>query len=125
MAAVPQVITLTWRDKEVRVTPSHDLFMQIEERVPFGRLSTLFSASDGADQSGVPMSHVSWVVFCVLRQGGERIDSPMEVHRAVFAGEVGWGSIIGQLMAAYYGALPAKPPNPKKSKAAPKRNSRR
>lgn len=125
MNNVPQLITFEWRGETLEVRPSHDLYMQIEERVSFGRLATMFSAAASSANADIPMSHVSWVVFCVLRHCGQRISSPMEVHQPLVANEIPWGHLIGSLISAYYGALPAKAVLPKKPKAPARRSSRR
>lgn len=124
MSMAPQKITFDYKGQALELTPSHDLYMQIEEKIPFGRLATLFSAASTGANTDIPMSHVSWVVYCAVCHCGVRVSSSLEVHQAVFEQAVKWGPLIASLIAAYYGALPKKASVPKKPKAA-SRNSRR
>jgi len=122
--AAPQMINFEWQEKTIQCQPSHDLYMQIEDRVSFGRIAAAFANAASNGTADIPMSHVSWVLFCVLRHAGQQVANPMDVHHAIGSGSINWGVVIGQLIAAYYGALPAKAKVEKKPKAAA-RNSRR
>lgn len=129
-AKVPQSIDIEFRGAQLRLAPSHELYMQIEERIAFGRLATVFSAAARGSGADVPMSHVSWVVYCALRHAGARIETPLDAHQAVLSNEINWGALLGSLIAAYYGALPQKAAVDKELSAAKKpkaraRNSRR
>lgn len=123
MAFTPQIITFDWQDETLQLKPTHDLYMQIEERVSFNRLANAFASSVNGT-ADVPMSHVSWVIFCVLRHCGKAVASPMDVHQAIFDGAIKWGLVLADLIAGYYGPVPAKAPAQKKAVAS-RRNSRR
>ena len=122
--SAPQSISFEWNGELVTFTPSHDLYMQIEDRVSFARIASAFSNAAVSGAGDIPMSHVSWVLFCVLRHARQAVANPMEVHQAIQMGAVNWGAVIGSLISAYYGALPAKAAPAKKPKRAA-RNSRR
>lgn len=104
--AAPQLLQFEWRGREMKVALSHDLYMQIEDRVSFARLSNCF-ANVGNGQLDVPLSHVAYVVFCCLRASGEQVKTPAEVMGEVTTGGVKWGPMIMTLIAGYYGATPA------------------
>lgn len=122
--AAPQSISFEWHGETVTVIPTHDLYMQIEDRVSFARLASAFANVAVNGLADVPMSHVGWVVFCALRHARQNVTSPMEVHQVIQSGGIRWGQVIGDLINAYYGATAAKAKIEKKPKAAA-RNSRR
>ena len=120
----PQTIDFEWQGATVSFIPSHDLYMQIEDRVSFARIASAFANAATSTSADLPMSHVSWVLFCVLRIAGVRVANPMDVHHAIQSNSLNWGAVIGQLISAYYGALPTKAKPEKKPRAAA-RTSRR
>jgi hypothetical protein len=124
-----QKVTVMWCGEELEFTPSHDLYMRIEDKVSFNRLAMAFSkAAEGEEgQLDLPMSQVSWVLFCILRHCGVKLRTPMDVHQALFAGDKlpNYGAVLGALITAYYGAMPERPPKPAKKAPARKTRSRR
>ena len=107
-----QTITVEYRGEEFELKPSFELFMRIEDKVAFNRLATSFQQAAQSDegQLELPMSQVSWVMYCALKHAGAPIKSPMEVHHALFSGELpNYGEVLGALIASYYGAMPEKP----------------
>lgn len=116
-----QTISLKWKGEPVEFKPSFDLFMRIEEKVSFNRLADAMNQAGLGNLADLPMSHVSWVLYCCLRQGGVMVRTPDDVHKALFdGGGIEWGGVIAGLMIAYYGAQPQKPP---KKKATPRPSS--
>lgn len=121
-----QTITVEYRGEAHEFAPSFELFMRIEDKVAFNRLATSFhqAAQSNEGQLELPMSQVSWVMYCVLKHAGASINNPMEAHHALFSGELpNYGEVLGALIASYYGAMPERPIKKKsvkpKSKASP------
>lgn len=115
-------ITIEWDGESYEFVPSHDLYMRIEDKVAFNRLAMMFekAASNDDGMLDMPMSQVSWVIYCVLKHCKAPVRTPMDIHQALFdGGETlpNFGEVIGELIAAYYGAMPEKPV---KKKAKPK-----
>lgn len=107
-----QKITVEYRDEAHEFAPSFELFMRIEDKVTFNRLATSFhqAAQSSEGQLELPMSQVSWVMYCVLKHAGVSINNPMEAHHALFSDELpNYGEVLGALIASYYGAMPERP----------------
>lgn len=121
-------ITIEWDGESYEFAPSHDLYMRIEDKVAFNRLAMMFekAASNDDGMLDMPMSQVSWVIYCVLKHCKAPVRTPMDIHQALFdGGETlpNFGEVIGELIAAYYGAMPEKPVKKKakpKAKASPR-----
>lgn len=107
-----QTLTLTWKGEAVTFKPTFDLFMRIEERLSFSRLSdsyrNAFMSEDG--HLDMPLSHLSWVIYQCLREGGVLIRNIMEVHQELTAAKIQYGGVLSDLIIAYYGARPEKLP---------------
>lgn len=125
-------ITIEWDGDSYEFVPSHDLYMRIEDRVAFNRLAMMFekAASNDEQMLDMPMSQISWVIYCVLKHCKASVRTPMDIHQALFDGEAlpNFGEVIGELIAAYYGAMPEKPikkkPVKPKAKVKPKPSPR-
>lgn len=103
--AAPQILQFEWKGISLTVPITHDLYMQIEDRVSFARLSNCFTNA-GNGQVDVPLSHVAYVVFCCLRSAGQQVRSPSDCMIEVTQGEVDWGPLCMTLIKGYYGATP-------------------
>lgn len=121
---VPQTISFEWNGETISFAPTHDLYMQIEDRVSFARLASAFANTAVGGGGDIPLSHVSWVLFCVLRHARQQVANPMDVLQAMQSNAINWGAVLGALIGAFYGALPAKAKPEKKTRAAG-RTSRR
>lgn len=126
---VASKIAIVWDGETYEFAPSHDLYMRIEDKVSFTRIANAFSrASDEEGQLDMPLSQVSWVMYCVLRHCGVSVRTPMDVHQALFNPEKlpNYGPVLGELITAYYGPQPERPaksakkPAPRKKKASPR-----
>lgn len=121
-----QTITVEWDGEAHEFAPSHDLYMRIEDKVAFNRLATLFERAALSDEGKLelPMSQVSWVMYCVLRHCGVPIKNPMEVHQALFSSTrlPNYGQVLGDLIGGYYNAMPERPVK-KKPAAKPKKKA--
>lgn len=125
-------ITIEWCGESYEFVPSHDLYMRIEDKVAFNRLAAMFEKAANDDGSlDMPMSHVSWVIYCVLKHCNVPVRTPMDIHPALFGGGSlpNSGEVIGELIAAYYGAMPErvakKKPQQAERQRAPKKKSRK
>lgn len=120
-------ITVEYKDEQREFKPAHDLYMRIEDKVAFNRLATLFEKAAQSDDGmlELPMSQVSWVMYCVLKHCGFALKTPMEAHQALFSGDLpNYGEVLGGLISAYYGAAPERPIKKKSVKPKPKASPR-
>ncbi|HEX9813237.1 MAG TPA: hypothetical protein VGA88_14275 [Burkholderiales bacterium] len=110
-----ETLSLIWRGATVEFKPSFDLFLRIEEKVSFARLTEEISKAGQGNTAELAMSHVAWVLYCCLRHAGAAVRTPMEVHQALFdgAGTIDHGGILAGLIVAYYGSQPEKMPKKK------------
>lgn len=124
-----QKLTLEWDGDSYEFKPSHDLYMRIEEKIAFNRLATMFERAAASDDGrlDMPMSQISWVIYCVMKHCGISVRTPMDVHQALFDAErlPNYGEVLGGLIASYYGAMPERPIKKKpvtkaKAKASPR-----
>jgi len=115
-----QTITVEFRGEAHEFVPSFELFMRIEDKVAFNRLAAMVERAAQSDEGrlDLPMSQVSWVLYCVLKHCGVAIKNPLETHQALFADELpNYGEVLGGLISAYYGAAPERPIKKKSAKA--------
>ena len=115
-----KTISMKWRGEAVEFTPSFDLFMKIEEKVPLSRITGQLGQAGGGNYAELPMSHVAWILFCCLQHARVPVRTPMDVHEAIFAEDDGleYGQVLGALIVAYYGASPQVMPKKKITETA-------
>lgn len=114
-----QTLEIAWRGETYEFRPEFDLFTRIEEKVAFNRITESVHKTAQGHVADIPMSHVSWVMYCCLRYAGVSVRTPMEVHHALVDGSLDYGKILGELIIAYYGAQPERMPK-KKPKVRPR-----
>lgn len=70
MGSMPELI-LNWKGKPYRCRTSMDVIMHIEDKVTLSELA--FRAANGAQKGNVPMSHITWVMYCLLVGAGAAV----------------------------------------------------
>ncbi len=116
-----QTITVEYAGEEYEFKPSFELYLRIEDKVSFNRLASYLEQAAGDDEAmlDLPMSQISWVMFCVLKHAGVAIKNPMAAHQALLSGDLSnYGEVLTSLIVSYYEAMPEKPV--KKKSAKPK-----
>lgn len=68
-------LILTWGEQEYRCRPTHDVIMHIENKVVLMDLGNRIST--GSDIENVPVSHLAWVAYCLLKGAGAPVSSEM------------------------------------------------
>lgn len=61
-------LLLEWGGQEYRCRPTYDVIMHIENRVNLAELGQRMAA--GYEANNYPISHVSWLMYCLLKSGG-------------------------------------------------------
>lgn len=101
-------LTLTYNDVEYRCRTTYEVLMRIEDKVTLTALATRIA--DGAATGDVPVSHVTWVLYCLLESGGCRA-TRQDVFDAVAAGDVAQSDVedvIGFVLAEVFGVGPSE-----------------
>lgn len=106
MGAMPG-LTIEFSGSEYRCSASLNVIMQIEDKVVLSDIASRIQNA-AVNGSGIPSSHIAWIVYCLLRGAGALVTSE-QVWKAVTAGDIGDSTIIDVcrfIIAEVYGVGP-------------------
>lgn len=114
MVSFPELY-LTWRDTEYRCRVNMDVLTQIEQRVALQKL-----AQDIVfDAANIKVSHVAWVIFCILRGAGASVTAD-EVWQAMKDNQLSdkdVADVMQYVIAEIFGSGPEKTGKKQKAQA--------
>lgn len=101
-------LLLKWEGTEYRCRVTHDLIMQIENKVVLQELAQRLT--NGAESLNFPMSHISWLFYCVLRSAGAPVttEGVWTTVRDNSTDPETLNTLIGFIYAEVYGVGPAE-----------------
>lgn len=97
-------LLMKWDGAEYRCRVTHDVIMQIENKVVLHDLAQKLTN----DSNGVPTSHIAWVYYCLLKSSGAAVDSE-SVWCAIKSSEsdnATLEAVMGFIFAEVYGTGP-------------------
>lgn len=122
MSAFPELF-LTWEGREYRCRPTMDVVTHIEQRVPLQKLAFTVVR----DPESVPISHVAWVIYCLLHGAGAPCSAD-QVWQAMRTQELSTQDVTATLqyvIQEIYGVGPENPPKKTQAAAGKKSTTRR
>lgn len=109
MAGAFNELILKWRGVDYRCRATMDTIMHIEDKVTLSQLA--YRSVTGAQNGGIPSSHVAWVYYCLLRGAGAQL-SQEDVWQYVKTDSEAFNQIaevIKFIIAEVYGVGPEEP----------------
>lgn len=102
-------LLLSWRGVEYRCRTTLDVIMHIEDKVTLSQLA--YRSVTGAQDGGIPSSHIAWVYYCLLRGAGAQL-TPDDVWQHIKSDSSSVdqvAEVIRFVIAEVYGVGPEEP----------------